>query len=195
MRDTEFNVHRRTQGEWRGRQFKMPLQFASQAARNTIRLAFEYLSNGDQEDFNRVAISDWLRDLHIVWPCDNRATVELQCRLVDRLLAIADETADSALVYVDKDDALQFIGSPVTEIGKGGRPAHDSDEFWIQVLRIMVKSKPKLTREQIKNEVLPVLLESRSEGWIKKKLKMAFETLGWLDELSTIEPARGFGRD
>jgi|SRR5277367_1049132 len=93
-----------------------------------------------------------------------------------------------ALVYMTKDEALKFVGIPSLSKKKGRRPI-ESDDFCLEVLRSVAKEKPKLNRENIRSDVI-IRLEKRkkegvmnyvpSESWMKEKLKLAYETLGWI---------------
>ncbi len=195
INETDFWVRRHRNGKWRSRKFRIPLQFAAHAATGVLRNALESVLSGDKEEFDRVCDFEWLRDLHFSWTQDIGTRIGLYRGLVDRLLAILDETAYDALVYVAKDEAAKLIAPQVSKKGKGGRYPLDSDKFWIDVLRITVKAKPKFSREQIKDKVLeqfrsePDDITHPSPSWMKHKLKVAYNTLGWTNESDTvIEP-------
>jgi hypothetical protein len=186
IEDSEFNVRRRRNGEWHSWKFRISLRFVVEDAGKVIRQALENLLRGNHEEFEKLICSEWLRDLNIVWPSDADTTVAVQRTLLDRLLAIINEAADDSLVYIAKDEALQFIGAPVSQNGRVGRRSLDSDRFWFEVLGLLIKEKPRLSREQITNSVCAKLAqykdanEQRSSTWVKSKLKAAYEYLGWL---------------
>jgi hypothetical protein len=184
IEDVAFNVRRRRKGAWHSQKYRISLEFVVEHATKTIGQALEHLIRGHREEFETFAKSDWLSDLDIAWPSDVEAKVAAQRALMDRLLLITDEAVDGGVVYISKEEALQFIGASVPQKGRGGRRSLDSDRFWVEVVRCLVKNKPGRSREQITSEVREQLdkqniNERRFATWIKDKLKAAYEELGW----------------
>jgi hypothetical protein len=192
MDEAQFKVRRRRNGRWFKWRFAIALEFTIEEAKNTIHSALAALISGDQDSLHALRDSKWLKHLSFNEPHNNADKISMQRMLVEHLHSILDEAKGESIVYMSRSEAAKLIGpAPPKRENVGGRPLTESEEFWIEFLRVIGAEKPKLSREHIVQEIFVNMERMEKKGdissfpsnpWMKKILRTAYQKLDWSND-------------
>jgi hypothetical protein len=179
----KFKLVRQTKGRRRRYRLSIPAGFALEKGTSDLKRLIGKVFAKESAVFDAPELRRWVPSA-VDLSADTHDWTKLHDAMITRLIEFAELAAKGAkaLVYVTADEWDRFFQSIPAPKGAGGRPALESDRFWIE---LVAKFKPNAEAVAPKTMIQDLLNWSqkvdlnqpRSESWIKARVQMVFERL------------------